>query len=125
VTFKDVFPDDLDVRWGHEYEDGRREFLLLSRFRQVHLDGTVDEIPAGFGSDGASIPRSLWRLESPYGPLLEPAIAHDYRYRLKIGKRKQADLYFREGMAVTAVAKWKRPLIYEGVRWFGGGGWGR
>jgi hypothetical protein len=124
VTFEDVFPDELDVRWIKRFDDGRRRFTLLKPFRQVHEDGTVDEIPAGFTSDGASIPRCLWRLESPYGHLLEPAIAHDMRYRLKIGGREQADNYFREGIRVTSVAKWKRPLIYQGVRTFGGGGWG-
>lgn len=125
MTFADTFPEPLEVRWLHIYADGRRKFVTLRDFWQVHEDGTVDKIERGFESDGASIPRFLWRLESPYGPLLEPAIPHDYRYVMKLGERKDADRYFREGMKVTAVDKWKHPLIYQGIRRLGGGGWGR
>lgn len=125
MTFEHIFPEPLDVRWVREYADGRRKFRLLSDFYQVHADGTVDKIERGFESDGASFPRFLWRLESPYGALLEPAIPHDKRYLEKLGERKQADLYFREALPVVTVDAWKRPLIYHGIRRFGGGGWGR
>lgn len=126
MTFKEVFPEPLEVRWLVLYADGRRKFEVLRDFYQVHADGTVDKVEKGFVSDGASIPRILWRIESPYGPLLESAVPHDQRYRSITGKRRQADDYFREGMEVVpGLADWKRPVIYQLVRLFGGRGWGR
>jgi hypothetical protein len=38
-------------------------------------------IPKGFVTDGASIPAWLWWLISPFGPLLEAAILHDFGYQ--------------------------------------------
>jgi len=38
-------------------------------------------VPRGFITDGASIPRLLWWLISPFGPLLEGAILHDFGYQ--------------------------------------------
>ena len=41
-----------------------------------HCDDT--RIMAGFTSDGASVPRFLWRLYPPFGKYLEAAVVHDY-----------------------------------------------
>lgn len=38
-------------------------------------------VPKGFVTDGASIPRLLWWLISPFGPLLEGGILHDFGYQ--------------------------------------------
>ncbi|MDD3814444.1 MAG: DUF1353 domain-containing protein [Desulfocapsaceae bacterium] len=38
-------------------------------------------VPKGFITDGASIPRLLWWIISPFGPLLEGAILHDFGYQ--------------------------------------------
>ena len=38
-------------------------------------------VPRGFITDGASIPAWLWWLISPFGPLLEGAILHDFGYQ--------------------------------------------
>jgi len=38
-------------------------------------------IPAGFITDGASIPRWLWWFISPFGPLLEGALVHDFGFQ--------------------------------------------
>jgi hypothetical protein len=48
----------------------------------VTLDcGLVIIIPRGFVTDGASIPRLLWFLISPFGPLFLGAILHDFGYQ--------------------------------------------
>ena len=38
-------------------------------------------VPRGFVTDGASIPRPLWGLLSPFGVLLEGALLHDFGYQ--------------------------------------------
>lgn len=48
----------------------------------VVIDGERLTIPAGFESDGASVPRFLWSLYPPFGELYEPATwLHDYCYQ--------------------------------------------
>lgn len=44
-------------------------------------DGRVIIIPAGFVSDGASIPRIFWCLIRPAGILFIPSLIHDFGYR--------------------------------------------
>jgi hypothetical protein len=38
-------------------------------------------IPCKFKTDFASIPRSLWPLIEPHGPLCIPSLPHDFRYQ--------------------------------------------
>jgi hypothetical protein len=46
------------------------------------IDGALLTIPAGFESDGASVPRVLWALYPPFGELYEPATwLHDFCYQ--------------------------------------------
>jgi hypothetical protein len=66
-------------------------FLLLNppRLRLVRdwmiitPEGTRLFFPKGFISDGASVPRLLWFIPgfSPFGPLLEGSIVHDFAYQ--------------------------------------------
>lgn len=44
-------------------------------------DGLTIIIPAGFETDGASVPRLLWFLMPPFGVLLKGAILHDFGYQ--------------------------------------------
>ena len=83
-------------------------------------DVTVHVRP-GFETDGASIPRLLWRvLGSPYDPdVMAAAIAHDAMYRGEIVPRADADAAFLALMAENGVAKPRRLLLWTGVRLFG------
>lgn len=47
----------------------------------ITLHGIEVVVPQGFITDGASIPKLLWPLISPFGPLLEGAIIHDFGYQ--------------------------------------------
>ncbi len=47
----------------------------------IAIGGLQVVIPRGFITDGASIPRPLWWLISPFGPLLEAALLHDFGYQ--------------------------------------------
>ena len=81
----------------------------------------VVNVKPGFRTDGASIPRILWRVfGSPYAPDIFPAaIAHDALYRGEIVERKDADIAFLKMMEKSGVPEKKRRLVYRGVRWFG------
>ena len=80
-------------------------------------------VPAGFISDGASIPRLLWSLIGP--PIgsnhLIPAVVHDYlceEARI-YPQRLLADAVFFCLLKQHNVPAWKRCLMYLGVRWYG------
>ena len=77
--------------------------------------------PAGFTSDGASVPRILWRIYPPFGQYLEAAVVHDYFCVL--GHRGESPIdyiaaakVFREAMQVCGVSKWRRNKMYWAVR---------
>jgi hypothetical protein len=67
----------------------------------IELHGLLIVIPAGFITDGASIPRVLWWLISPFGPLLEGAILHDfgYQYGYLLARYDAATPYNLESLA--------------------------
>ena len=58
--------------------------LILTEDMRIELtNGTVIVIPKGFITDGASVPRWFWAIPgfSPFGPLLEGGIPHDFFYQ--------------------------------------------
>ena len=94
-------------------------------------------MPAGFVTDGASIPRPLWSLiGSPWGRYGKAAVLHDWLYQsagkpvglafgvdMVVLQRKYADDVFLQAMEVLGVAPWRRNLMYWGVRTFGWLAW--
>ncbi len=94
-------------------------FQLDATFEYYTEDGEDTIIvPAGFISDGASIPRIFWTIiGSPWsGKYGRAAVIHDYLYYKQIFTRKKSDLIFLEGMKVLGVSWWKRHLMYRAVR---------
>lgn len=110
---------------------GRQEAELLTALE--YRVGSADSlekivVPKGFVTDFASVPKGLWNIFPPFGPWAPAAVVHDYLYKTKgaygFYTRKQADKIFKEAMEVVGVPQWKRELMYNAVRTFGGGGWG-
>lgn len=63
-----------------EHLDGRR-WLVLEAFAFTTAAGRTFTVPAGFVTDGASVPRPLWWLYPPFGGEYdEAATVHDYLY---------------------------------------------
>ncbi|EMK0255628.1 DUF1353 domain-containing protein [Salmonella enterica] len=81
----------------------------------------VIEVPAGFVTDLATIPRIFWVLLPPDGRYAKAAIIHDYLYDNALRTKKEADLIFLDAMTVLGVPKWKRVIMYNAVRLFGRG----
>jgi hypothetical protein len=73
------------------------------------------EVPVGFLTDLASIPRALWWWESPIDRSLAPAIIHDYLYWDQTCTKEEADVVLYLAMEETGVSRAKRELIYAGV----------
>ena len=84
-------------------------------------------VPAGFRSDGASVPRFFWRLVFPPGDALalRAAILHDWIYRTHPAgwDRAKADALFRDVLIADGVPKWRARLAWLGVRIGGGAAW--
>lgn len=84
-------------------------------------------VPAGFVTDGASVPKPLWNLFPPLdGDYDAAAVLHDYAYahaeELQL-KRAQADALLYDGMVATNTDPEKRRVIYDGVRLGGHFAW--
>ncbi len=84
------------------------------------------EVPQGFVTDFASIPRSLWWILHPTGIYGSAAIVHDYLCREAVREHnyivpnhKIAALIFADGMTELGVGSVKRMAMYRAVMWFG------
>lgn len=73
-----------------------------------------------FKTDGASIPPLVYPIVgSPWrGKYVEAAIIHDWEcHQAKtLEERKKADKKFLKMLCILKVAKWKRRIMYRGVR---------
>ena len=78
-------------------------------------------IPAGFVSDGASIPRFFHRLLPP-AEFAREALIHDYLYAV-CWPRIMADATMYQVMVELGRPAWKRDAIFLGVRGFGWKAW--
>lgn len=87
-------------------------YILLDDWRGV---------PRGFITDGASLPRLLWRVFGhPLDPrTIGPAICHDFAYRTGSIPRAAADTNFREDLIFNGVNRPKAWTFYIGVWAFG------
>lgn len=80
-------------------------------------------VPKGFVTDFASIPQLFWSILPPWGDYGKAAVVHDWLYYIGTYTRREADLIFREAMKVLGVNWFVRGIMYNAVRWFGGGAW--
>ena len=106
----------------HKSDEMGNVYRLLEPL--VYGDLTV---PAGFESDGASVPRFFWRIVFPPGDqkALRAAFLHDYIYRTHPAgwSRAAADELFRRVLIEDGVSRNSAALAYYGVRLFGGSSW--
>lgn len=97
-------------------------YTLLEEIRFGELT-----VPAGFRSDGASVPRFFWRVVFPPGDpkALRAAFLHDYIYAThpECWSREDGDRAFLAMMIHDGVAVPRALLAYYGVRLFGRKAW--
>jgi hypothetical protein len=80
-------------------------------------------VPVGFVTDFASVPRIFWSLLRPDGNYTHPAIVHDYLYWTQTTPREDADHILRIMMDDFSVDATSAGAIYAAVRTFGGMAW--
>jgi hypothetical protein len=93
-----------------------------------YYDSTAKiEIPAGFKTDLASIPRILWSIIAPFELSLAAPIVHDYLYNhaglatntsegLIVFTRKEADVLLYKIALREGVKQWRCNCAYYAVR---------
>jgi hypothetical protein len=109
-------------------DDGGLPFTLTDplEYQSDTTDGLID-VPTGFKTDLASIPRVLWNVLPPVGKYDASAVVHDFLYQIGPNSisRSAADSVLREAMAVCGVSALQRWIIYTGVRVGGWKPWNR
>lgn len=81
------------------------------------------EVPVGFVTDFASIPRLFWSALPKDGKYTYPAIVHDFNYWVQNRQRTEADDILKLGMEDFNVGAVTTAAIYNGVRVGGGFAW--
>ncbi len=88
------------------------------------------EIPAGFRSNGASIPKAVYALlDDTHPDILYPAYAHDRLYAIRghlPGRdltRHQCDDVIRELMLDIGAPRWKADAVKAALYFGGGSAW--
>lgn len=79
------------------------------------------EVPAGFVTDFASVPRVPFAYWLFGGLADEAAVVHDFLYSTGVVPRKLADKVFAEACEAKGLAAWRRGAMWLGVRLFGAG----
>jgi len=89
----------------------------------VEVGSEVWQVPAGFRTDFASIPRVFRSVVPVLGRQNKPSVLHDYLYKNRLRTRRWADRVFLYAMAHTGVRWLKRWAMYAAVRIGGGRVW--
>lgn len=109
--------------------DGNGDIITLLEELTVWYQERSVTVPAGFQSDGCSVPEFLWSTVSPQidPRTLRGAVVHDWLYRHcpEGWERKDADELFYDTIKADGFPGFKAYLAYIGVRWFGGKNWRR
>jgi hypothetical protein len=105
--------------------DGRTWVTRKDFGYDVGEEGSGDTInvPEGFMTDFASIPRPLWVILPKWGKYGNAAVIHDYCYWEQSRSRLEADRIFREAMGVLEVPGCTSFVMYWAVRLFGWLAW--
>lgn len=112
------FKSELVVK---ECADGKWELV-----EGLIYEGNTEtfNVPAGFKTDFASVPRVFWNIIPPTSPKYSrAAVLHDWFYANHNVSRKDADGLFRRIMRESGVGKLKRGIMWLAVRAFGWTAW--
>ncbi|WP_434456496.1 DUF1353 domain-containing protein [Stutzerimonas urumqiensis] len=106
------FPNPLQA----ELQPDRKTWRLLAPFSYLDPDHGLIEVPAGFTTDFASVPRwpLTFALLGQYGHAA--AVLHDWLYSSGNLSREAADRVFLNALRSSGIANWRSWLMYAGVR---------
>ena len=105
--------------------DGHTWYLRREFGYDVGSEGSGEtiDVPVGFLTDFASIPRPLWWLLPRWGKYGNAAVIHDFCYWEQRYSRHRADRIFLEAMKVLGVKPITRSVMFAAVWLFGCFGW--
>jgi hypothetical protein len=81
------------------------------------------DVPKGFVTDFATIPRVFWTMLRPDGEYTYAAIVHDYLYWTQTRTREVSDQIFRHSMEDFNVSPSVASVVHSAVRIRGGSYW--
>lgn len=81
------------------------------------------EVPVGFVTDFASVPRAFWSFLRPDGDYAYAAVIHDYLYWTQARPREAADQVLRMAMQDFGIERAVIETIFRAVRAGGGSAW--
>jgi hypothetical protein len=107
--------------------DGTR-WKVAQAFHYTNDAGGIIEVPAGFVTDFASVPRFLWPIVPPFGKYTRAATVHDWLYdQHRKGKahysKAYADAIFLEALQDCGCSWWTSTVMWLGVRIGGRRAW--
>jgi hypothetical protein len=96
------------------------DFILCNDFRFM-VNNTSFDIPRGFTTDLASVPRALWSIYAPNRTeTIAGAVIHDYLYFCPSAMtRKEADSIFYDSLILQGIPKTTAFKYWAAVRIFG------
>ena len=105
--------------------DGKHWILRETLVYQHPVSEKIIEVPRGFVTDLASVPRLFWSVFPPCDTYTSSAVIHDYLYWFQLDEcdRKCADNVLRLAMKEAGVEKVTRDAIYNAVRIGGASAW--
>ncbi len=113
-----MFTTNLDLR-----ADAPGRWVLLSPL--VWVDGaTTIEVPDGFVTDLASVPRPFRNVLDINGRSRRAAVLHDFLYTEQKLTRAECDAIFRKALIAEGVSIAGRWIYWSGVRLGGWVAWG-
>ena len=118
------FKGQVKVLFVEPKKPDDRNVQLLEPFGYRDSKGADWDVPAGYVSDGASIPWSLWTfIGGPYdGPYRDAAIIHDYFCENKLRTWEETHAMFleaalRRGVTESVAQTMYAGILYGGPRW--------
>ena len=111
-----------------KFEPHESRYRLIAPYNFIiELSGyeRVFQIPAGFETDGGSVPRFGWRVAGePFDPrYIASFLVHDWLYTVHALERDAADAVLYHAMRKEGASWVKARMYYRAVRWFGGSHW--
>ncbi len=115
-------------------------FNLYQVADKCYVSALID-VPEGFVTDFASIPRVFWSILPPHGAAMPASVVHDYyytehpiyvfakyqelttpwimQYYKPERERLVADQEFRKNLIAAGISKFQAEIMYRAVRLFG------
>ena len=115
------------IKIAIHHADADGNIITLLQDLPVEYEGKCLTVPAGFVSDGASVPEFLW---DDITPAVDPrslraALAHDFIYRTHPATwtRLEADNMFYDFIRQDGLSWYPSMKAYIGLRLFGAKAW--